>query len=942
MGSRTQIWLLLCIYSVQDTHGNGYGNQTHFGRSGNYTLNKGLMIGSLLQAQTIDGRPLAVGQCAVKDQCDCVLDTYIQRPRIDCRYKSLQGIPKFILVSTVYADIDFSASNHIRQLQNNSFANLKVERINLLNNEMNYIGETAFDGLEAYLKELFMEGNSKILIPYRSLTKLSNLTRLTLTGFQQLNPVENQVFDRFPNLIALTMMNIDKLSLEETTFKGKVPQLQYLELKNVYIRQIPVLTLRHTTSLKVLKIIENTIQAVYNHSFQNLINLQTLDLSHDQIASLEEQSFYVVSKTLKTLDLDSNHLQVASLKALSSQQWPNLDDLQMSYNADLKSIPDNTFKNMPKLKSLSLVGLGIQTVTSNLLYGLNNLKMLDLSSNNIQKIDNGAFQRVDEYFELKLEGQGAVSQTTIPLVLKPEAFQGLETKLYTLNLENTKLDENQFWSTIKHLRGLENLLLRKTGLKTIPPYAFQNNKKLSHLKLEENEINQLDKLSFKGLEESLRKIYLLTNNIKTISECVFMNFTQLSEIYLFENPLQCDCKLKWLRKFAIESSNPDSIFKEEIKCASPPSLVNRKLYEIPEVDLVCIDPVDDECASATTLMTTVTTKATSNPTSQPANALKLSVGAATTNSITVFWSLKNMQGITGYKLWYFIPSDKQTQMSLNIHRDVTVYQITKLRSGTFYMICVMAEVNLNENSDLQACHTSQTDNDPLGPDPYNEEQIAKNRQYMIAGIICAIVVLVLITAGICAVMKYRYKARRLNDLLTIATPGQMRSPAYSQENILANALPSDYSEISAGSLAKYLAEGRSPRNLRQGLFVFNADENLYNTMNSINSRHLQKRKNPYENDDEEEDIEKVKHEPAVEMKDESVNYRKEERSPIPSERHSAPSRLNATDLLMTDCTLRPLPATPSKPKEQTTNQRRSNTMQTKVKTKKARESEDKT
>ena len=903
--------------------------------------------GSSLQPHVLGDAPHVLGdapkleassECAAITDCSCVLDVYTKLPKIDCNFLNLQTIPAFRTLDTVYDLIDLR-SNRLSILQNNSFANLKVRKIDLRDNrELQSVELSAFKGQEVLLEELYISGGNNAPIPFASITRLTRLRRLVLQDLQQKGPDDLHNLALFPNLEALELTKIKNLNVNVMVLDGKLQKLQHLEVRECSLESIPAQILQQLTSLRALYIRQNIIQRVMRNSFEKLISLKNLDLSHNNMQLLDEEAFAQVSRTLTDLNLGSNNLDANSLSSLSSQRWPLLETLKLSYNDRLLYIDRTVFQNMNSLQYLSLDGISLSTVPSNLFQGLTQLISINLAYNNIRTIEPGAFSGISKNFELKLDYQFYYKKDAMkPLVLTPDAVKGLEDKLYYLNLEETAVVANKFWETMKTLTVIQEVLVKKTGLQTIPAHAFKNNKHLRIIDLRENNIQALDSNAFKGLNNSLTDIVLESNGITTVSECVFKNFTKLNIINLSNNPLHCDCKLLWLQKSLNKHTRIDNIYREQIICKSPTRLANRLLYKVPEQELVCDVPYVLDCSDQriSTAAPPTTTKGIPSD-----NRLKITVPSISTGSITVFWSLKNTNGITGYILEYYVPSNIRSAIKLNIHREDTFYVIQRLQSGTFYRVCVTAELNLIPDERLQDCMTVQTENGGSNSEGQTNnnninDSIAESRQVMIGAIIAAVGVIVLVAVGICAVVKYRYKAKRLNPPLPIvplhhhmcgSREDMISGGSYIGGVSAGSFCPNEYSEINPTQLAQYLAGSRSPRNLqRQFGFDTQLENSPYNSMNSHNHRQF-RRRNPYENDND-IDVE------GPPTEDEGVCFSNSEEilfKPELEERHSAPSRIAAHDTATPDNkdrNSRPLPATPLNQETEATPSRRSNTMQ---------------
>ena len=840
------------------------------------------------------------------DRCFCQMNSRINRYIINCRHQRLATIPVFSVVDTIFYEITFSMNNFITEIPYSAFRNLKVERIDLLKNSLVSILPGAFSGLETYLKELLIEGNGNIPPPYTKISNLVNLRTLRLQKFQQYTIDQSNYFDRFPHLEVLQLYEFVSLtSIDGFAFQNKLQHLQRLEIIGSSLINIPVQSLIHLKSLQKLYIKESKVTTVYSKSFEQLHNLTDLDLSYNKITTLEKDAFQGIDDQLQLLDLTFGELNPESMTALSSKTWSKLEQLTLSYNNKLESMPEQVFKSMPKLQYLNLVHINLRQITKDLFTGLKSLHTLDLSWNKIEAIDAGAFEHMPTLHELKLNRQfGPTPPPSFTMQISSEAFQGSGTSIAILNLLYTPILPEQFWNVIKTLTNLQTLKLSKTGLSTIPDFGFIHNTKLQEIELEYNDIQTLTSDSFTGPTDSLQRVLLNSNNISSISSCVFKNHVKLESVCLAQNPLNCDCKLYWLYKIVSSHTFPiGPCFHQDFICSSPQKFENQALYTVP-LNETCSIYAPESCSyknhtiatsttavtnQASTSITTITAEIT---TTQKDTELTLKIIGKTTNSINIVWNIKHATEITGFILEYHATIDKLI-VKEQLHRDKFVYTITDLKPGMFYSICVTAEINQVADYEVKACRTTQTDSSSSGtenqtggkdstPDDMN------SRNILIGVILGSTVFVILVVTGLYLVVKY--KVQKLKTLQLTLTHLQQRSDQGLADGTgKVCTVDNEYTEFEEMKKAKqYHTIGGKHLHCQYGVdsTYMNESYNAEEIMDDGMDNKIQ------ENDTETESV-----------------YSK----PDLEQRHSAPSRLNAEDLLRSEKmkrTSRPLPATP--------------------------------
>lgn len=865
---------------------------------------------------------IAASQSCPTDKCTCTFTTHERKPYLDCTFNQLEEIPLFQKVDTIFEAIDFKG-NSIRTIRNNAFVNLSVNRIDLLENRLDLgIEPQAFSGLKLFLGELKIEGNGIIPLPFDKMTNLTNLRLLTVKNFRQNNPSEIAYFQHFDNLQTLQMIDINMLSLDSNTFQNKLQHLEFLNLQNVYISSIPSSSLQHLTRLQTLYIKQNDrLTNIANRAFEPLFNLKNLSIVHNvKLADLDVSAFAGVSKTLVKLNLGSNNLKKDALNALKSQEWTSLEDLTLSYNYRLTHFEDRVFENMGRLNYLYMAGLNLKIISAYFLYGLKFLYSLDLSYNEIESFATGAFKNTPELMELKLGYQfDANSDISKKMSLSPEVFKDLGRTLQSLSFEYTPVHQEQVWSTLEILPELLELNLRKTYVSVIPNYAFRKNTKLMTIDLQENSITDLSNAAFAGLEDKLIEVFLETNHLTTISECVFQNFTKLRKIRMRQNPLTCDCRLVWLHKFIHQGEMDRAVLREEFVCSAPAKFENMPLFDI-TMEALCSHIVAEDCSVATTKITTPSTSKTSK--APPSYNLRFTIPSRTQSSITLSWSVDDKSEITGFKLIYYRTVNSQAKREHVMHRDEISYVINNLESATFYIVCIMAEVNNVFDTSHQKCQTIQTFGTGETSGKHEGNTDGSDRYIIIAVVIVAVVVVILISVGVCAVVKYKLRVQQQMQQIpfTLQMTGRGQpGPAECQDETMVCTIPNEYFELNNSQMmGKYM---HSPHMIHRQ-FGVDRDENPYHPYHRIKIR-----RNPYENDDE-----------GTEDEDGDLNASKEilfKPTPL-EERHSAPSRLDANDLLKEDNerNSRPLPVPPTdKQQSGPKSQARANTLQVKRKRK---------
>ncbi|CAG9762080.1 unnamed protein product [Ceutorhynchus assimilis] len=313
--------------------------------------------------------------------------------------------------------------------------------------------------------------------------------------------------------------------VDPVAFEGLSSPLQALGLPNNQLLSVPTLALNSLPELDRLDLSGNQMKMLDGGSFKGLKNLSFIDLSNNLIAKLAPNTFDNLPQ-LKILRLRGNRLTLAAINRLNS--LPTTEDLDISENQLVGPLGPKSFPKMESLKDLQLSHNSLSSVKMGALQGLMNLTTLRLQHNLIDVIEDHAFIHL--------------------------------TTLVTLDLAHNRIVAVS-GASLAHLSYLTELDLRHNFLRALTADLILPLKYLKVLKLDENDISII------------------------ASDALKPN-TVLKHLTLLENPLNCDCSLidfsMWLTNSSIQAED-----KATAICATPPSLENGLLMEIPTESLLC-------------------------------------------------------------------------------------------------------------------------------------------------------------------------------------------------------------------------------------------------------------------------------------------------------------------------------------------------------------------
>lgn len=305
--------------------------------------------------------------------------------------------------------------------------------------------------------------------------------------------------------------SINSVSFTDCIFhRAPVQLFNYFSLKTIDLRSTSLQRLDKydfvdTPYLKKLIAINNSLTSIEAKLFRFAPAIESLFLSHNQIAVVDPQAFNT-THDITFLDLSNNKLPKVSKSLLDT--LPKLESLYLSRNS-ITEIEPSAFSALSRLDALDLDGNKLETLASNTFAGLWFAFRLDLSSNSIKRIEGGAFSALSNLLRLQLNSNAIDSGA-----IQPDAFQGLR-KVYTLEMNHNKLTilRNGMFGGLPDLQYLE---LRDNRIVTIEPLAFDH-AELQHLDLSSNQISELSSDVFSHAP-NMNHVNLSYANIAEIKE----------------------------------------------------------------------------------------------------------------------------------------------------------------------------------------------------------------------------------------------------------------------------------------------------------------------------------------------------------------------------------------------------------------------------------------
>ncbi|XP_041833471.1 leucine-rich repeat-containing G-protein coupled receptor 5-like isoform X2 [Melanotaenia boesemani] len=260
------------------------------------------------------------------------------------------------------------ALNHISHVPDHAFSKLgRLVVLHLNNNRIVTMGTNCFHGLHS-LETLDLNYNSLVEFP----TAIRSLSHLKELGFHSNNiqSIPEHAFTGNPSLITIFFYDNPIQSVGRSAFQN-LPELRTLSLNGAAeLTEFPDLT--GTKSLESLTITGARITSLPSSVCEQLPHLQLLDLSFNQIQTLPSFSD---CESIQKIDL--HHNEIEELKENTFTGLMSLRSLDLSWNR-LSSVKPNSFSALPALSKLDLSSNQLLSLS---LIGLQSLTHIRLAGN---------------------------------------------------------------------------------------------------------------------------------------------------------------------------------------------------------------------------------------------------------------------------------------------------------------------------------------------------------------------------------------------------------------------------------------------------------------------------------------------------------------------------------------------------------------------------------
>lgn len=282
---------------------------------------------------------------------------------------------------------------------------------------------------------------------------------------------------------------------------------------------------------------------VTNEQQTELLSLTDSNLTDNQLRSVFHKKTF---SRLKYVDLSGNQIQ-----SLDVSRIQRLRELSLARNS-IRHLNGNVFQGLQDLRKLDLSSNNIMNLSKSaeMFSNLFQLTLLDLSNNSIYDIPRHMFYSLGNLLYLNMAHNKL-------FVLPFQAFESMQM-VEVIDLSNNLLVSflDNFFI---HNSRLKVLHLQNNRLHGINKNSLYGLKELHTLDLSNNRITHIDRNSFDTLD-GLRFLNLSQNGIEELSPIVFLQLKQLQTIdmsnnYLFQLPLGIFANQHQLNDIIMDNTN---------------------------------------------------------------------------------------------------------------------------------------------------------------------------------------------------------------------------------------------------------------------------------------------------------------------------------------------------------------------------------------------------
>ena len=347
-----------------------------------------------------------------------------QSPVLDCLHSPDNNITYLDFSAN---DIDIASIRAVMCNLGNGTKWIKLGKV--FTSEYLQLNKSYFDCISNVELDFLELKSMRITLPTTTSDLFVHLSNVKTLSF--FHTTTSFTLEPFRNMSNLRSVNLGENAYRQfdlfTHIEHKMDYLEMLDLRENSFPKLFRFKAETFPKLRYLNLQENhgSIQSIPDGFIENLPNLDILNLDNTHLAYIHELAFS--SSSLKTLYLSEviiDLMYVSSKIFLHARNistiWMN--QLNRAHQTTDEILTSNdffklAFMNMPTLRNLSLVAVGLNQVWGSMFRGTLNIRFLDLSENYITTVESNVLLnlRVLEYLSLDNNHLTTINSSMVPV-----------------------------------------------------------------------------------------------------------------------------------------------------------------------------------------------------------------------------------------------------------------------------------------------------------------------------------------------------------------------------------------------------------------------------------------------------------------------------------------------------------------------------------------------
>uniref|UniRef100_A0A2H8TLK4 Chaoptin n=1 Tax=Melanaphis sacchari TaxID=742174 RepID=A0A2H8TLK4_9HEMI len=413
------------------------------------------------------------------------------------------------------------SNNHMQYLRESSFhsqTNLRMLKLQDCMIETLHKGtfQGGQEGSHNHLEEIYMSFNSLKKIEEGSFDDLPSLGKIHLDG-NRINRIERHAFTNLERLrwLILRGNQIEKLEIE--AFQN-LPYLQELDLAYNYIKHMDFTFLDQVGMLSYFRMnvshnLLSKLSSHYNVSTKDFYvqsNIRVLDISYNNIKSIEDKYFSPMESSLSYLYMSFNNLHQVSRNVFGYLN--NLIWLDLGHN-NIAEVGFDSFKGSKRLQVFKISHNHLADLPNDLFKGFTELRLVDLSYNKLRVLPDMFFS--EDNLEVLNMAHNELSR--MPVLSFSTHSAGI---VRDMDLSFNTITALPVFEMFSRFKSLKRLNLAGNRLVHLEDSNFASLIHLTYLDLSHNNALSFENRGrmFLGLEQSLQHLGLKNISLTSIPE----------------------------------------------------------------------------------------------------------------------------------------------------------------------------------------------------------------------------------------------------------------------------------------------------------------------------------------------------------------------------------------------------------------------------------------